>query len=102
MMKAIMSSVFCVIWGRFERGHLRSLNSKTVRRTLFQILWIMRAGVSSHIKFCCLIRTALRYVSFFMRRGGLKILWGGGDTFFSELKKGGSRVFPEFNIKYFF
>ena len=26
----------------------------------------------------------------------------GGDTFFSEPKKGGSRVFPEFNIKYFF
>ena len=35
-----------------------------------------------------------------MRRGGLKILWGGGGTFLSEPKKGGSRFLPEFNIKY--
>ena len=44
---------------------------------------------------------ALRDVSFFMRGGGggLKILWG--VQIFSEPKKGGSRFFPEFNIKYF-
>ena len=52
----------------------------------------------------------LRDVSFFMRRGGgggggegrSEEFIGGGVTFFSEPKKGGSRFFPEFNIKYFF
>ena len=33
-----------------------------------------------------------------MRKGGLKILWGGAH-FFPNLK-GGSRFIPEFNIKY--
>ena len=36
----------------------------------------------------------------FYEEGSLKILWGG--HIFSEPKKGGSRFFPEFNIKYFF
>ena len=46
----------------------------------------------------------LRDVSFFMRRGGGRSeeFIGGGVTFFSEPKKGESRFFPEFNIKYFF
>ena len=47
-------------------------------------------------------KRSVRDVSFFYEEGGLKILWGGGGTFFSEPKKGGARFFPEFNIKYFF
>ena len=45
--------------------------------------------------------TTLRDVSFFMRRGGLKILWGG--HIFSEPKKGGgSRFFQSLILNIFF
>ena len=44
----------------------------------------------------------VRDVSFFMRWGCLKILWGGGGHIFCEPKKergGGHGFFPEFNNK---
>ena len=46
-------------------------------------------------------KRSVRDVSFFMRRGGLKILWGGG-TFFSEPKKGGHVFFQSLILNIFF
>ena len=48
------------------------------------------------------MNTNIRDVSFFTRRGGGSEDFRGGTPFFPNLKRGGARFFPEFNIKYFF
>ena len=45
----------------------------------------------------------VRDVTFFYEEGGVsEDFMGGGDIFSEPKKGGGSRYFPEFNIKYFF